>query len=539
MKRIFISLIAICLYTIFCNAQTITNPPVGIGIDSYYTKYINCNGIHIVASANAPDSCILRAYNQIYAITNMISKEVLKAMTNKNARVVIMGRYEGITQLPEYVHRKGIEPSWDIHYRSMGATEDCPITLGAEENILAYQIDPNYAEDIMINALSQSIFTLGISQVTPNSKIQLSDLYKKAIADGKWKNTISANSMIDYWAEGVQDWFDVNAESPMPNGEHNWVNTRDDLKKYDIGLYNFIATYFQKTNKHISKHPKVNIYLKDDKKAYAELHAEKKLNIEIPKCKIETVSAELAKRLKLDTLFYKKYVNCNGIHILSSKNVPDSCLVQAHKTIYCMTNMLPKEVHDAMTKVDTRVVVMGRNEVTVQVPEHSGMVNDKSLNWNLRARGLGGSINEPITSCAEENIMAYPWDKYHAEDILIHEFSHSIHLIGIIQVDPTINDKLQDLLDKAKAAGKWKDTYAGTVYEEYWAEGVQDWFNVNAEVPKADTKHNPVNTREELKAYDPGLYALIAKYFPETNAQISKHKKENRYTFTTKLPMKQ
>ena len=64
------------------------------------------------------------------------------------------------------------------------------------------------------------------------------------------------------------------------------------------------------------------------------------------------------------------------------------------------------------------------------------------------------------------------------------------------------------------AAGKWKDTYAATNIEEYWAEGVQDWFNVNAEVPKPDGKHNQVNTRKELKAYDRGLYDILSEFFP-------------------------
>ena len=54
---------------------------------------------------------------------------------------------------------------------------------------------------------------------------------------------------------------------------------------------------------------------------------------------------------------------------------------------------------------------------------------------------------------------------------------------------------------------------------------MQDWFNVNAEMKEPDGKHNWVNTREELKEYDPGLYEIISEYFPETNQQISKHKK--------------
>ena len=243
-----------------------------------------------------------------------------------------------------------------------------------------------------------------------------------------------------------------------------------------------------------------------------------------PECVITTPPDSL----NLDP-FYKKYMNVNGIHVMSSWRVPDSCFVQAHRTLYAMTSMLPAEVLEAMTRVNTRVAIMARYEGTTDIPEHRFLVNDTTLNWDVRARGLGGTLEDPITSCAEENILAYQIDKYHAEDILIHEFSHSIHLIGVIQTDPSVNDKLQAMLDKAVAEGKYANTYAKTDVAEYWAEGVQDWFNVNAEVETPDGKHNWVNTREDLKAYDPDLYAFLAQYFPETNLQISKHKKVNLY----------
>jgi len=77
--------------------------------------------------------------------------------------------------------------------------------------------------------------------------------------------------------------------------------------------------------------------------------------------------------------------------------------------------------------------------------------------------------------------------------------------------------------DKALAEGKWKNTYTATNIWEYWAEGVQNWFNVNAEVPEPDGKHNFVNSRSELKEYDTGLYAILADYFPETIETVSCH----------------
>ncbi|HPS24849.1 MAG TPA: hypothetical protein PLB28_04635 [Bacteroidales bacterium] len=228
--------------------------------------------------------------------------------------------------------------------------------------------------------------------------------------------------------------------------------------------------------------------------------------------------------------FYKKYVNVNGIHLISSHRVPDSALVAASKTLDALTGFLPKEVLKAMTDLNTRVGVMARYEGTTDIPEHAFLVNDTTLNWDVRARGLGGDRELPMSTCAEENILAYQIDKYHAEDIMIHEFAHSIHLIALIYVYPDFNDRLQKSLDAAIKEGKWENTYAATNIAEYWAEGVQNWFNVNAEVPFPDGKHNQINTREELHTYDKGLYDILSDFFPETEESISRHKYVNNYT---------
>ncbi|MBR0245713.1 MAG: hypothetical protein IJQ61_04525 [Bacteroidales bacterium] len=245
----------------------------------------------------------------------------------------------------------------------------------------------------------------------------------------------------------------------------------------------------------------------------------------IPECVITTPPDSL----HLDP-WYKKYVDVNGIPLCSSWRCPDSALVAGHNTLWAMTSMLSPEVMDALRKAGTRVTMMGRYEGTTDVPEHAYLAADTTLNWDLRARGLGGDLEFPLTSCAEENVLAYQIDKYHAEDILIHEFAHSIHLVGIVQVDPDINGRLEVLLQNAIDKGLWWNTYRTTDIAEYFAEGVQDWFNVNAEMDHPDGKHNYVNTREELKERDPGLWQLLSEYFPATDQQISKHKYVNLCT---------
>ncbi|WP_319501759.1 hypothetical protein [uncultured Draconibacterium sp.] len=235
------------------------------------------------------------------------------------------------------------------------------------------------------------------------------------------------------------------------------------------------------------------------------------------------------KELKLDP-FYKKYVNVNGIHIMSSHRVPDSAFVKACEIIDFMTGGLPEEVLNQMVKLNTRVGIMARYEGTTDIPEHAHLASDTTLNWDVRARGLGGTMEDPLTTCAEENLLCYQIDKYHAEDILIHEFAHTIHGVGILPLDDKFNDLLQEKLDAAMAAGKYKNTYAATNIWEYWAEGVQNWFNVNAEVETTDGKHNWVNTRSDMKKYDPDLYEIVGRYFPEFEVSPSCHAAVNLYT---------
>ena len=246
--------------------------------------------------------------------------------------------------------------------------------------------------------------------------------------------------------------------------------------------------------------------------------------LDIPECIVTTPPDSL----HYDE-FYKKYVDVNGIPLISSWRVPDSAFVAAHRTLYAMTSMLPEAVLDSMVGRGTRVAIMARYEGTTDIPEHHHLVNDTALNWDLRARGLGGDLELPLTSCAEENVLAYQIDKYHAEDILIHEFAHSIHLIGLMLAVPDFDARLKMCYENAKARGILDATYRITDKEEYFAEGVQDWFNVNAEMDHADGKHNWCNTREELEEFDPDLYNLLAEYFPKTLLQISKHKKINEH----------
>ena len=106
------------------------------------------------------------------------------------------------------------------------------------------------------------------------------------------------------------------------------------------------------------------------------------------------------------------------------------------------------------------------------------------------------------SSCGEENLLALPQDKYVGENILVHEFAHLIHTIGIVGVEPDFDERLEALRQNAIQKGLWKDTYAISCKEEYFAECTQSFFNCNRYAGKANGVHNQVNNRTKLKAYD-------------------------------------
>ncbi len=215
--------------------------------------------------------------------------------------------------------------------------------------------------------------------------------------------------------------------------------------------------------------------------------------------------------------FYKKHCSANGYPVISSGKVDDYALKEAAYLINMMLANRP-DVRDAMIKNGSRMIVMAYNEFTTDVPQHAKL-KPKDY-WDARARGLGGSgKRDPVCSCAEENILAFKGDPYHSENILIHEFAHNIHLLGLVTVDPTFDNRLKATYERAMNAKLWNTKYASVNAAEYWAEGVQSWFDNNRQ---PDHDHNHVDTRKELKEYDPGLASLCKEVFGDTELVYTK-----------------
>ncbi|CAH1787573.1 unnamed protein product, partial [Owenia fusiformis] len=232
------------------------------------------------------------------------------------------------------------------------------------------------------------------------------------------------------------------------------------------------------------------------------------------------------------TSFYQKYTEAYDIPVVSSNRVSDSALQRA---CYVLRFILADryDVRNAFYKSGGRVALIGINEDTTSIPEHSFLADS----WNLRARGLGGTRGIPISTAGEENALCLANDRYPSQDINLHEYVHALHLIGASVAIPGFHNRLTSLYKSAKSAGRWAKTYSMSTVQEYWAEGVQSYHNVNRHSAQPDGTAGPISNRNALKSYDPGLYDIIREIFPCDNEYIKRCTKSRSAEASQELKM--
>ena len=222
----------------------VISPPDELGVDPFYAKYCDANGIPVLSSTNVPDLALLQAWN---TIMNMLvtRPDLHEAIASNGVRFGVIGVDEVTTDMPEYadLYEAFPDTDWDVRARGLGPTRQRPLASSAEENLLCYADDVYLGESITVHEFAHAIDRMGLRSVEPDFGVKLDALYAEAMATGLWLDTYAAENAQEYWAEGVQSYFSTNLESQP--GIHNHINTHDELLEYDPGLYELIAGVFK------------------------------------------------------------------------------------------------------------------------------------------------------------------------------------------------------------------------------------------------------------------------------------------------------
>jgi hypothetical protein len=211
--------------------------------------------------------------------------------------------------------------------------------------------------------------------------------------------------------------------------------------------------------------------------------------------------------------FYKKYLDGYGIPVMSSAAVSDTALASACQIAVNLVRFRV-EVREEMIRERQRVAVLGVDEVTTNVPEYANLYSMFPGDWDA-LRGVGATIAIPVSSVGEENLLCLANDPYGGEQVLVQTFATAV-LLALERVEgSTFGSRVTAAYDAAMRAGLWQNTYAAENRIEYYAVGVQVWFESVPDVPAPNGTHNEINTRAELIEYDPVLAQLMAESMPD------------------------
>jgi len=221
--------------------------------------------------------------------------------------------------------------------------------------------------------------------------------------------------------------------------------------------------------------------------------------------------------------FYQQSMSVSGIPLAASDKVTGTTLMRARTILTDMIAHRP-EFGDVLASNGYRLAIMAESEAITDLPENAnwkkpgpddprltrcerkhyevriGQKTDREY-WNARTRGIGGLF----TVGAEEDVLGRSSSRYYGETIIVHEFAHNI-LDAIRLSDPALYADVETAYTMALADGLWKDEYASTTVQEYWAEGTQFWFNSNR---LAVFNGRKILSHSDLTAYDPRLAAAL------------------------------
>ena len=535
MPRVILSCLAVALLTICCFISTTTVcvaadsaaapsgtqwksgeklPPVTAPPDSvfekvrerdrdvarqFYKKYIDVGGLTAMASGDVADEALQRTY---YIVTHMLAgrPDVLEAMAKNGTRLIIIGKDQVYTDMPEYRNN----PNPTFQNERVRGTGGFDITSFGEENLLNLPLDRYDDESIGVHEFCHTI-DAALRRIDSDWPRHLSETYKNAVDKGRWKFAYTGSNQGEYWAEICQSYFDTNR---INNWNHSSIATREQLKEYDPEGYEFVRTIFNLTPQNDWRYTPVR----------------KQPSVIAP-----------PEKFKIDP-YYTKFTWAREFIVLGSDKVSDEALLKANDTIRKMFSYR-HDILKALINDGARLVVLGRGESLTDLPEFK---DEKTKTGFDNVRYFDYTPDKKLIVVSEENVLGGAGDPFAGESRVVGEMAKAVHLVtGSRDADPKFASVRGDsqqyeqqlLWNKGRIPIKRLDLEFDLRLRSLYDNAMKDGHGKERPRLRAEpntglpaSKHTltqpahgyapndaarPITTREELKAYDPDLFALV------------------------------
>lgn len=205
---------------------------------AFYQQYTDANGIPVLSSQRVNEEALERVCGMV---TDMLSvrDDARRELERGGMFMVVIGIDEQTTDVPEYAHFGSM---YNRLWRSVGSL---PTACG-EENALCDPSDRWKGESICIHEFAHAIMGWGLERIDPNFNSRLNAAYAEAQRSGRFANTYAISQKAEFWAENVQNWYNTNIQTPSgrPDGTHNNINTRAELREASPLMYELLADNF-------------------------------------------------------------------------------------------------------------------------------------------------------------------------------------------------------------------------------------------------------------------------------------------------------
>jgi len=455
----------------------------------FYKKHIDVKGLSVAAAAEVADEALQRTHS---IVTHMLAGrlDILEAMVKNGTRLIIIGKDQVYTDMPEY--RNSFNAKY-LNERVRG-TGGLDVTSFGEENLLNLALDRYDDESIAVHEFCHTI-DAALGRIDPAWRERRGQTYRNAIARGLWKNAYTASNPAEYWAEICQSYFDCNR---VNNWNHASIGTREQLKHYDPEGYELVKTTFKLTPENDWRFQPVR--------------------------QQPSVLAPPA-RFKIDP-YYTRFTYAREFVVLGSKHVSDEALLRANEIIRKMF-AYRHDILKAMIADGARLVVLGRGEKLSDLPEFKETRKQAGFD---EVRYLDYTPTLKLMVVPEENVLGLPREPFAGKCMVISVFARGLYQVtGLRPVDPDFekqrdkqqyelrvkrmdvefDQRLRRIHEEALKTNLWKGTPAARDRVEYWATGVEAYFDAGGDGQAPNLADRPITTRDLLKAHDPALFALV------------------------------
>ncbi|HEX7861551.1 MAG TPA: hypothetical protein VF773_14545 [Verrucomicrobiae bacterium] len=244
-------------YTWLQPLPNIIAPPAKFRIDPHYTKFTYARELPVVGRG-ASDAALLKANNTVRKMF-AYRHDILKALINDGVKLVVLGKSERLSDLPELRTSEKL----DLLARFLDYSPEHKLIVVAEENVLGDTKHPLVGDYQVIYLLAKATvdlcanravdpdwekrgrevqqYELRVQRLDTRFKERLEKLASSAGDAKKWAGTPALRSPAEYFARGVLAYFNASGETHAPSDAPFPISTREQLRDYDPDFYKLIS----------------------------------------------------------------------------------------------------------------------------------------------------------------------------------------------------------------------------------------------------------------------------------------------------------